>query len=180
MVKDLNILKPLYEGSGTSILYTKPALMAWAGPVFMWCCFILALGSVMICMNVVLRKQWMENEKLSYPLVQLPIAMTKDGGTLEFFRNKPFWIGIVAGSSLDLWNGLATLYPNLPLIPVRHDYGPHDLGQFFQSYPWNAMGGLLYRSIRSLSLLAIFCHSISRSRSGSSSSSRRDCWCCPP
>ncbi|MCW3099002.1 MAG: hypothetical protein JWL77_4620 [Chthonomonadaceae bacterium] len=142
MVKDLNILKPLYEGTGSSILYTKPHLMAWAGPVFLWCCFILALGSVMICMNVVLRKQWMENEKLSYPLVQLPIAMTKDGGTLEFFRNKPFWIGIIAGSSLDVWNGLATLYPNLPLIPVRHDYGPHDLGQFFQSYPMNAMGGL--------------------------------------
>ena len=74
-VKDLNILKPLYEGTGSSILYTKPHLMAWAGPVFLWCCFILALGSVMICMNVVLRKQWMDNEKLSYPLVQLPIAI---------------------------------------------------------------------------------------------------------
>src|SRR5579871_5465021 len=142
MVKDPQILRPLYEGLGSSILYTKPHLMAWAGPVLIWCLFILALGSVMICMNVILRKQWMENEKLSYPIVQLPMAMTQEGGTLAFFQNKPFWIGIVLGGSLDIWNGLATLYPSLPLIPVRHDYAPHDLGQYFQSYPLNAIGDL--------------------------------------
>ena len=106
MVKDPKILKPLYEGTGSSILYTKPHLLAWATPVFIWCCFILALGSVMICMNVILRKQWMENEKLSYPIVQLPMAMTQDGGTLSFFQNRPFWIGILLGAALDIWNGL--------------------------------------------------------------------------
>lgn len=142
MVHDLNILKPLYEGTGSQILYTKPHLMAWAAPVLIWCCFILALGSVMICMNVILRKQWMENEKLSYPIVQLPMAMTQEGGSLTFFRNKPFWVGILLGASLDLWNGLATLYPTLPLIQVRHDVQSHDLGQFFTSYPWNAMGSI--------------------------------------
>jgi hypothetical protein len=142
MVKDPKILRPLYEGLGSNILYTKPHLMAWAGPVLIWCLFILALGTVMICMNVILRKQWMENEKLSYPIVQLPMAMTQEGGTLTFFQNKPFWLGILLGGSLDIWNGLATLYPSLPLIPVRHDYAPHDLGQYFQSYPLNAIGDL--------------------------------------
>jgi hypothetical protein len=138
MVKDEKILTPLYEGLGSNILYTRPHLLAWALPVLIWCCFILALGTVMICLNVILRKQWMENEKLSYPIVQLPMAMTQEGGTLAFFRLKPFWIGILLGASLDIWNGLATLYPSIPLIPVRHDYEPHNLGQFLQTYPWNA------------------------------------------
>src|SRR5579859_1118851 len=142
MVKDPKILRPLYEGLGSQILYTRPHLLAWAAPVFIWCCFILALGSVMICMNVILRKQWMENEKLSYPIVQLPMALTQQGGTLTLFQNKPFWIGICLGAALDLWNGLATLYPSLPLIPVRHDYEAHNLGQYFTSYPWNAIGDL--------------------------------------
>ncbi len=142
MVKDPNILRPLYEGLGSSILYTKPVLMAWAAPVFVWCCFILALGSVMICMNVILRKQWMENEKLSYPIVQLPMAMTAEGGTLSFFQTRPFLIGLALGASLDIWNGLATLYPSIPLIPVRHDYASHDLGQYFTAYPWSAIGDL--------------------------------------
>lgn len=142
MVKDPKALRPLYEGLGSSLLYTKPALRLWAGPVLIWCCFILALGTVMICLNVILRKQWMENEKLSYPIVQLPMAMTQDGGTLAFFRNKPFWLGIVLGASLDIWNGLATLYPNLPLIVVRHDHPSRDLGQYFQTYPWNAVDSI--------------------------------------
>lgn len=142
MVKDPKILRPLYEGLGSSILYTKPHLLAWALPVFIWCCFILALGTVMICMNVILRKQWMEHEKLSYPIVQLPMAMTQEGGTLSFFQNRPFWIGIVLGASLDIWNGLATLYPTLPLMVVRHDHPSRDMGQFFTAYPWNAVGWL--------------------------------------
>lgn len=142
MVKDPHILRPLYEGLGSSLLYTWPALKAWGPPVLIWCCFVLALGSVMICMNVIIRKQWMENEKLSYPIVQLPMAMTQEGGTVAFFRNKPFWIGLMLGASLDIWNGLATLYPSLPLIAVRHDTPSHNLGQFFTAYPWNAIGDM--------------------------------------
>jgi hypothetical protein len=142
MVKDIEILKPLYYGSGTRLLYTRPHLLAWAGPVLVWCGFILALGTVMICMNVIIRKQWMENEKLSYPIVQLPLAMTENGGTLAFFQNKPFWIGILFGASLDLWNGLATFYPSIPLIPVRHDHPAHNLGQYATTYPWNAVGSV--------------------------------------
>jgi hypothetical protein len=142
MVKDLKILKPYYEGTGAAILYTPEHLKAWLIPVLWWCAFILALGTVMICLNVIIRKQWMENEKLSYPIVQLPMAMTDNGGTLAFFRQKPFWIGFMLGAGLDLYNGLATLYPQIPLIPVRHDYAPHDLGQYLTTYPWNAAGGI--------------------------------------
>ena len=142
MVKDPAILRPLYEGLGTQHLYTRQALSAWAGPVLIWCCFILALGTVMICMNVILRKQWMDNEKLTYPMVQLPMAMTQGGGSLAFFRNRPFWVGLIAGASLDIWNGLATLYPAIPLISVRHDAPGHNLGAYFTSPPWNAIGDL--------------------------------------
>lgn len=140
MVKDLEILRPYYEGLGAHILYTREHLLAWAGPVLWWCAFILALGTVMVCLNVFIRKQWMENEKLSYPIVQLPMAMTENGGTLAFFRQKPFWIGFLAGAGFDLYNGIAFLYPSVPLIPVRHDYAPHDLQQYFTTYPWNAIG----------------------------------------
>src|SRR5579872_6376141 len=142
MVKDMNILRPYYEGLGVGVLYTPAHLRAWAGPVLWWCAFIVALGTVMICLNVFIRKQWMENEKLSYPIVQLPMAMTDNGGTLTFFRQKPFWVGFLLAAGLDLYNGLATLYPSIPMIHVRHDYGPHDLGQFLTTYPWNAAGDL--------------------------------------
>ncbi len=140
VVKDPKILTPYYEGLGSRILYTREHLMAWLGPVTWWCAFIVALGTVMICLNVFIRKQWMENEKLSYPIVQLPMALTDGGGSLAFFQQKPFWIGFVLGAGLDIYNGLATLYPSIPLIPVRHDHPSHNLGQYFTAYPWNAVG----------------------------------------
>ena len=140
MVKNLEILKPVYVGSATRLLYTKVHLLAWAGPVLLWCGFILALGTVMICLNVFLRRQWMEAEKLSYPIVQLPLAMTEDGGTFAFFRQKTLWAGLLVGAGLDLWNGLATMYPQVPLIPVRHDFGAYNLAQYITASPWNANG----------------------------------------
>ncbi|WP_395139863.1 DUF6785 family protein [Armatimonas sp.] len=138
MVKDLEILRPVYYGSSVALLYTPKHLLAWATPILWWTGFIVALGTVMICMNVLIRKQWMDNEKLAYPIVQLPMAMTEGGGNIAFFKHKPFWLGICLGAGLDIWNGLATLYPQLPLIPVRHDFGAYNLAQYITSPPWNA------------------------------------------
>lgn len=142
MVKDLNILKSIYYGGGARPLYTPEHLRAWALPVLLWCAFIVALGTVMLCLCQILRKQWTESEKLSYPMVTLPLAMTEEGGTRRFFQDRPFWIGFGLGAALDLWNGLAVLYPSIPLVSVRHDAPGHDLGPSFVSYPWNQIGSV--------------------------------------
>ena len=36
----------------------------------------------MICIDLLLRKQWIERERLSYPIVRLPIEMTYSDGRL--------------------------------------------------------------------------------------------------
>jgi hypothetical protein len=75
----------------------------------------------------------MENEKLSYPIVQLPIAMTSEPS--RFFKNKFMWIGFAIAASIDIWNGFAFIYPTLPMLQVKN----YAVGQF-SSRPWNAMG----------------------------------------
>ena len=70
---------------------------AWLQPLFFWCLFILALYWVSACMMVILRKQWLEQEKLVYPLVQVPMEMIQDDekGSLikPFFKNPAMWLG---------------------------------------------------------------------------------------
>lgn len=135
-VSDEKIIRPYYEGNAT--LYTPERIMAWLWPVLWWTAFILALGVVMVCLLVLLRKQWTENEKLSYPLVELPLAITEKGGAADLFKNRVLWLGFALGFLLDLNNGLARLIPSLPFIAVRHD--AYDLGRNFTTRPWNAIG----------------------------------------
>jgi hypothetical protein len=136
-VQNKEILKGLYQGADT--LYRWDYLKAWIGPVMVWCFFITALGLVMICMNVIIRKQWTENEKLSYPIVQLPLALTAGGGSREFFRHKPLWYGIMLGGGLDILNGLHFFYPAVPGLVVRHDSPELNLGPMFNAFPWNSL-----------------------------------------
>ncbi len=96
-VRDKDVLNGFYQGAST--LYTKKTLLAWAVPVGMWMLFLMALLWVMLCLTVLLRKQWTEREKLTYPLVHLPMDLSTE--KTSFFRNKLFWAGVgvaVAGS----------------------------------------------------------------------------------
>lgn len=136
-VSDPKVLEPFYDGHTT--FYTRERVLAWYGPVLWWCAAVLAVGLVMVGINVLLRKQWTEREKLGFPIVQLPLAMTADGGSARFFSNRALWVGIACGALLDLWNGLHYFYPQIPLIDVRHDR-THFLEAQTWGRPWSAIG----------------------------------------
>ncbi|MGE5531894.1 MAG: DUF6785 family protein, partial [Bacteroidota bacterium] len=50
----------------------------WAKPIAAWMIIIAALIFAYACMASILRKQWMDSEKLTFPLVYLPLEMAKD------------------------------------------------------------------------------------------------------
>ena len=137
VIKDEAIWRGLKYGGDT--FYRWEYVRAWTPVVLWWSAFIGAVGLVMVCLNVLIRKQWTENEKLSYPIVQLPLAMTQHGGTAAFFRHKPLWLGFLFGLGFDLTNGLAYWYPFIPRFVVRHDAPELNLGQYFTTFPWNAI-----------------------------------------
>ena len=66
-------------GKGESIPW-----QAWLEPLLWWFAFILVVYFVMICIATIFRKQWVEKERLLFPLTQLPLQMAqKDEGELE-------------------------------------------------------------------------------------------------
>jgi hypothetical protein len=103
--------------------------------VICWSIFIFVLFGMFLCINVLFRRQWTEREKLSYPLVALPLDMTEPRAPL--FANKLFWIGFALAASIDIVNGLSLLFPSIPLIPIKN----YNFDLFIASpRPWYALG----------------------------------------
>ena len=131
-LSDLSVLQDFYDGDTT--FYTKKYLSAWWEPILWWTVFLSVLIWIMICIDLLLRKQWIEREKLTYPIVRLPTEMTHSDGKL--FKSKMFWFGFAIAGSIDLINGIHAFFPVFPNIPVRE----FNLGSYFTEKPWNAMG----------------------------------------
>ena len=115
-------------------LYSPGHLKAWLTPVIAWSGFIIVLMFVMICIDVIIRKQWTERERLTYPVAQLPYEMTNRASGL--FRNKLMWTSFAIVGTIDIINGLHFFFPVIPFLRVK----VYDLGNVFTTQPWDALG----------------------------------------
>jgi len=131
-VTDREALNPWYTGHANP--YTWNHLRAWAIPLAVWGGFILVLLGTMLCINLILRRQWTQHERLSYPVIQLPMEMTDPQS--GFYRHRLLWLGSGVAASISLLNGLAMFFPSLPTIPVKYV----DISPYASSPPWNAIG----------------------------------------
>lgn len=132
-VDDKGALADYYKGEST--LYVAEHIKGWLEPVLWWSAFLFALMFVMLCINVIVRKQWTEREKLSYPLIQLPIEMTDE--SRSFFRQKLMWLAFAAAVSVNILNGLHFLWPSVPKFVSGEQY---DISRFFPEKPFSAIG----------------------------------------
>ncbi|MBC8227932.1 hypothetical protein H8E77_00080 [bacterium] len=135
-VSDKNVLKGYYEGD--SNVYLLSNIKAWSIPLLWWSALIFAFIFVMFGINIIVRKQWIEKDKLAYPIIQLPLAITRQESSLGIFRNKLLWIGFTIAAGIDILNGLNYIYPTIPRIPVKM----RDISYLFSEKPFSAIGWL--------------------------------------
>ncbi len=108
----------LFEGlpQGLSIPWN-----VWFGPLFAWTLFIISLYCVTICLLVILRKQWVERERLLFPLATLPLEMCntdKNNVLAPFFRNRLMWLGFSIPAAINSLNAMSVFHPVLPRIDL--------------------------------------------------------------
>ncbi|MBT3266138.1 hypothetical protein HN371_03240 [Candidatus Poribacteria bacterium] len=140
-VQDRQVLRGYYEGDST--LYTDAHLRAWAPRAAAWTAFTVTLMFVMFCLARIVRRQWITNERLSYPIAQLPFEMAgpnTTGGT-SLFGHRLLWIGFGIAAVISVVNQTNVWYPSVPALPVQ----PLNLARYFPTRPWNAMG-YMYRT----------------------------------
>lgn len=131
-VSDPVAVKAWYEGNST--LYCRENLLPWIVPVAAWSGVVLTMLFVMFCINTIVRKQWMEHDRLQFPLVELPMQLTEP--KFRLLRSKLMWIGFAIAAGISLMNGLAALYPCMPTLNVK----VQEVSQYFVGKPWNAIG----------------------------------------
>jgi len=135
-ISDPEALKRFYEGGG-SILDLR-LLRPWILPVVVWGVFVLAMVWTGLCLSALSYNRWRHEEKLSFPLTQIPLMITE---TRERFWTTPlFWVGFSIAAGIDILNAISTLYPSVPGLWVKmaHFIAPG------LSSPWSALSPVLY------------------------------------
>jgi hypothetical protein len=125
-------LKAIFEGHAS--LYSSEVLRGLAKPIFWWSLFNLALLSMFAAQSAMLRRQWADHEKLTFPLVLLPMEMTQPEARL--WRNPLMWVGFSLPMIINLVNNLHVVFPGVPEIGARNHY----LTDYLTGHPWNAIG----------------------------------------
>jgi len=88
----------------------------WLSPVLAWSTFAVALALFSIALGGILSRQWIENDRLTFPHAEVLLGMV--GGWL---RNPLFWIGVAVAAAQPVYAIVQRFLTALP--PVSLDFG---------------------------------------------------------
>ena len=119
---------------------------AWAEPLAWWAVFLIALYVSMISVAVILRRQWMERERLAYPLTQVGLAMVQgegEGLVNRFFKSRAMWYGCAMPMFFGSLHALHAYDPAMPRVNLLWSL-PYVVSQVLQLRVSFAMIGFSY------------------------------------
>lgn len=129
---DSPLIRWFYEGipPGAPIPF-----LAWVPVLVSWGTLFALFTTLFIALCALLRKQWVERERLTFPLAVLPLEIAVDRADRALYRNRLFWAGVLLVAVHHSINTAHALSPSVPtwLAPV-------DTNAWFPDPPWNALG----------------------------------------
>jgi hypothetical protein len=106
----------LFEGTAR---HEAMSWAPWGRPLLAWSLFVVSLYLVTLCLLVVLRRQWMERERLLFPLAILPqeMCVQRPGESLPpLFRHWLTWCGFALPACINTVNALHSYVSTVPPI----------------------------------------------------------------
>ena len=115
------VIRGFYEGAlrGETIPWG-----AWARPLFYWSVLLMALYLVSACLMVMVRRQWVERERLAYPIIQAPLELVRgrpesaggSSGLPPLLQQSQMWIGFALPVLVGTLNALSSYFPFVPSL----------------------------------------------------------------
>ena len=117
---DLDGISAFFEGAEDQT--TDLPFDVWLVPALGWLPVIVAFYLATISSMVMIRRQWVEKERLIYPIMQLSLDMVRPdpGGSVfgPFFRSKIMWLGFSVPVIVGTIIGLHAYFPFVPTIDM--------------------------------------------------------------
>ena len=114
-------VKGFYEGGWSHIPWDD-----WLPPLMGWGLFYIAFYMTVISIVALLRCQWVDNERLPFPMAQVSLALVGHGekpGLLPALFKKPImWCGFALPFTFNSLNALHHYFPNIPLFNLTSNH----------------------------------------------------------
>lgn len=140
----------------------------WIQPLLAWGALMLAVYFVMVCMMAIMRKQWVEHERLVFPLTQLPLEMVRgeEEEAQPFFKNMLMWLAFFIAFIPVCFTGLHNYYhfiPRINLVRALYIFRRTTVLRIFLNFP---VIGFTYFINRDIAFSLWFFHLLSRVQTG--------------
>ncbi|MFM7320829.1 MAG: DUF6785 family protein, partial [Armatimonadota bacterium] len=115
-------------------------LIPWLPALAFWSVFFLVLLATMLCLAALVRRPWVDHERVPFPLVDLPIRLARDNHLGALFADRTLATGFVLSTALLSLNYVSSLVPTVPGIRLAET----DIGTaWITSPPWNVAAPLM-------------------------------------
>lgn len=100
----------------------------WATPLLHWGILLILISLAVIFLMAILRRQWVESERLMFPLARVPLEFSEEGtdgrGLLpRLFAEKAFLIGLIAAFAFRLLRALPLFFGSTHVVPLSVPMG---------------------------------------------------------
>lgn len=131
--REPSVVRGYYEPLGRGVPW-----IAWLKPLAVWISFALVAYILIMCMSIIIHRQWIDRERLTFPTVYLPLRLAEKPATGSIFspllKNKFLWIGFAIPVILHGINGLSFYHPVVPNLPLKSNFT-----RYLVDRPWNAV-----------------------------------------
>lgn len=127
----------------------------WLWPIIFWGSFLILVLLSYFVIGVIMRRQWVQNERYPLPVAQIPIMLLGEGNqpgdVPAVWRNGIMWIGFAIALFWGLMKVWKTFNPNVPDLQIYIAIKSY-LPDAFWGRSWNDMYFSVYAVFLSLAL----------------------------
>jgi hypothetical protein len=139
--RDPGLVRDFFLGKQTFWAFFRPEILKpWLPVMAFWGVFIFLLLWTMLCLSSLVRRQWIDQERIPFPIIELPLMMARANNVGTLFSNRGLVLGFSLTCILLSVNYLSSLYPSIPGLRLAET----DIGaQMFVSSPMSSVNPLL-------------------------------------